>query len=273
VAPPLDPGSPARLPALRIVSFNVKRLSHRWAGGRTRAVRIGALLRTLDADVCALQEIEHVPDDAGSALALVAREAGFDAHTFTRHAPGQPRGVGLLHRGLVIETSGGLLPARPRDDKGYTRVVLQVSPSAPAIEIIAVHLDWISRRARERQAAALAEAVGRPTGPRLVVGDLNAMTARTLLRGEDHDSTVRVLASRLGVAPPRAPGVRTFPNFAPTFSLDWVLASASLAIGSVRALPTRLSDHALLVAEVTHVDVPRARALAAGAVTPTSTTP
>jgi len=270
VVPPVESVSP---PPLRIVSFNVKRLSHRWSGGRVRAVRIGAFLRPIDADVCALQEIEHEPDDAQSALALVAREAGFTERAFTRHAPGQPRGVGLLYRGRAVESSGGLLPARARDDKGYTRVVLQVAPSSQAIEIVALHLDWISRRARERQAAALAEALGPPRGPRLVVGDLNAMTARTILSGEDHDSTVRVLAERLGVAPPRA-GVRTFPNFAPMFSLDWVLASASLQVRSVRALPSRFSDHAVLIAEVTHVDTRRAPSLAAApTVTPTSTTP
>jgi endonuclease/exonuclease/phosphatase family metal-dependent hydrolase len=180
----------------------------------------------------------------------------------------------LLYRGQAVESSGGLLPARARDDKGYTRVVLQVSPSSPPIEIVALHLDWISRRARERQAASLAEALGPPKRPRLVVGDLNAMTARTILSGDDHDSTVRVLAERLGVAPPRAPSVRTFPNFAPMFSLDWVLASASLEVRTVRALPSRLSDHAVLIAEVGLSEAARPRAPGAAlVVTPTSTTP
>jgi endonuclease/exonuclease/phosphatase family metal-dependent hydrolase len=163
--------------------------------------------------------------------------------TFVGHAPSGARGVAILHRAPAIASSGARVPARMLDDKGFARVVIG------GVEIVALHLDWLSKRARFAQIEQLARALGARTGPRIVLGDLNAMTLATWARGEPADETVIGLSLALGVRPP-ARAQRSFPSSAPRWALDWVLASPDLTIGDVRAVPTRLSDHAAIVAEV-----------------------
>ena len=230
---------------LRVINFNVRRLSRHEL---TRARRIGAFLGELGADICALQEIEH-PHESISPLAEIARVAGMEHRTFTNHAPSHSRGVAILHRNVPLARSGARLPARRGDDKGYTRLVVEASADRP-IEIIAVHLDPFSRHARLRQIADLAGNLEEPRMPRLVLGDLNAMTVAAWMKGKDHDETTDVLAEKLGVKAPIGRSPRTFPSVHPLFAIDWILASPDLEFRSVRAVPTRLSDHAALVAEL-----------------------
>lgn len=216
------------------------------------------MVRALGADICALQEIAHECPQRG-ALAQVAEGARLEHVTFEPHARygRAPRGVGVLHRHPPLARGGGRLPARAGDDKGFTRVVLAI-PSAPdsadaargAIEVIAVHLDPFSHRARQRQIAVLATAVGAPTMPRIVLGDFNAMTIRAWLSRRAHDETVAEVAEALSVEMPSCASRRSFPSRYPLFAIDWVLASSELEVRSVEVVATRLSDHAALLAEV-----------------------
>ena len=226
---------------LRVASFNVQRLSARHAA---RVEAIAGIVRTLEVDVLALQEI-----DAGPAFD-VTRGAGLSHTTFVAHAPSARRGVAVGHRYAAQATGGARIPARLGDDKGFTRVVLDVpieeSASRPRrVEVIALHLDWLSRAARARQIAALAEALGPPSSSRLVLGDTNAMSARAL--GRTHDDTVHALAEELGV---RAPEIvcPTFPSRRPLWALDWILATADLSFVDVQTHATASSDHAAIVA-------------------------
>ncbi len=148
--------------------------------------------------------------------------------------------------------SGGRLPARAGDDKGFTRVVLAMPAAAVigAVEVIAVHLDPFSHRARQRQIAALAASVGAPTMPRIVLGDFNAMTIRAWLTRRAHDDTVAEVAEALSVEMPTCASHKSFPSRYPLFAIDWVLASSELEVRNVEVVATRLSDHAALLAEV-----------------------
>ncbi len=224
--------------SIRIASLNVKRLGAR---ERPRAARIGAFVRELQSDVVALQEIgEEAAHD-------VAAHAGMAHVTFVGHALSGRRGVALLHRAPAITSSGVRIAARVGDDKGFTRAVLRFGDRE--LEIVGMHLDWLSRRARLVQIERIARALGAPSIPRVALGDLNAMTLRTWARGETADETVIALALALGV---RTPGKTspTFPSHAPRWALDWVLASPELGLSEIEVVPTALSDHAAIVAEV-----------------------
>ena len=84
--------------------------------------------------------------------------------------------------------------------------------------------------------------------PRVVAGDLNAMSARAFLARRDHDETVAALADSLGVRP--GPALKTFPNRFPRFALDWILLSDDLAFERLRVERADFSDHSALVADV-----------------------
>lgn len=229
--------------SLRIVSLNVCRLDPGSAGGRARARRVGSLLSELDASLVAFQELEH----AGHADSLdVFGDAG--SHWILgRHSRSGGRGVALRSRALPLDYTEGRLSARTVDDKGYARGVFAMLGCT--VEVIALHLDPFSRRARHRQIAMLADAVGPAQMPRVVLGDLNAMTVGAIFRGRDHDDTVSILSEALGVRP-AATTPRTFPNAFPLFAIDWILASRELELTAVHAVRAGVSDHAAIVADL-----------------------
>ncbi len=223
---------------LRVVTFNTKRLGR---GQHARAEAIAGHLAGLAPDVVALQEV----DDA--AAAHVALRAGFAECTFVGHSPSGRRGVALLHRRAARVQGGAKVPARWLDDKGYAQVVLALDDGRE-LEIIGLHLDWASRRARGAQLRRLADLLP-PRPARIVLGDLNAMNVGAIVRRLPVDDTIDAVGSALGVRPP-AELVRTFPAHAPRWALDAVLASAPLAVTQVQIAPSELSDHAALVATV-----------------------
>jgi endonuclease/exonuclease/phosphatase family metal-dependent hydrolase len=226
---------------LRVASFNVQRLSAR-QGARVEA--IASIARALDADVLALQEIA-----SGPALD-VTRGAGLAHTTFVAHAASAQRGVAIGHRLPALASGGARIPARLGDDKGFTRVVIEAPSEPPSarshrIEVVALHLDWLSRAARARQIASIASTLGAPACSRIVLGDTNAMSPGAFSR--THDDTVSELAERLGV---RAPSEArpTFPSRRPFWALDWILATPDLSFVDVEMRATRSSDHAAILA-------------------------
>lgn len=222
---------------LRVATFNVKRLS-RAAVGRGEA--IGDFLAALGTDVVALQEVDD------SAAERIATRIGFPHCTFVGHAPSGRRGVALVHRHAAVSTEGARIAARPGDDKGFTRAVL--ATDGGVVDVVGVHLDWISRQARERQIAELAARLP-PSPRRVVMGDFNAMNVVTVAQRRPHDDTASAVARALGLRAPAVPKP-TFPSGAPRWALDWIVTSDDLALGELRVHPSKLSDHAALVAEV-----------------------
>lgn len=220
-----------------MVSYNI----HRCIGtdGHLRPSRILAVLRELDADVVALQEVavradpSGVPDDQ---LAYLSRSLGYQVVA----------GPNLLvHRGRfgnAILTRVPVIASEPVD--------LAVPGFEPRAAID-VHLDWHGRRLRvvathlglrrnerreqiARLTAALAS--GRdPPAVTIVLGDFNEwLQSRT---------TLLPLDSTLGQS--MAP--RTFPARFPTFRLDRIWVRPAHLVRDVRAVATAetrvASDH------------------------------
>ena len=228
---------------LRVASINVCRLCPVTRRGRSRARSLRGLLAKLDADLVALQELEHQGSDAHRSLLSESMHL-----TVGKHSRSGTRGVGVLCATPFLQEDHGRLSARWGDDKGYVRVVVTPHAMGSAVEFIGVHLDPFSPRARFRQIDALAREVGAPSMPRIVAGDLNAMSAKALLSGRDHDETVSALSEALGVRSGIA--LKTFPNRFPRLAIDWVLASPDLSFRAMRREKTNFSDHAAIVAEL-----------------------
>jgi len=249
---------------VRLATFNVL---HGRAPGDDRVDldRFAAAIATLDADVLALQEVDHAQPRSGSAdMTAVAAEAG--AYPWARFVPalrGEPGtwrpatvggadggpayGVALLSRLPVLSERTVHLPAlrvpvpvvfsgRRRvevvHDEPRVAAVARLAAEHGALTVASTHLSFLAgwnRVQLRRLVRGLADE------PRLVVaGDLNLAP----------DQVVR--ASRLR---PLAAGA-TFPASHPVRQIDHVLARGAVTGSGARVWDLPLSDHRALSVEL-----------------------
>lgn len=239
---------------MRIATFNI--LGGRSpADGRVDEERFAGAIRSLDADLLGLQEVDlDQPRSHHADLTAVAADAmGATHHRFVAalagtpgdwHAatgeepPGHPAyGIALLSRYDVRGWRVVRLPAAPvrvLRDEARVAVVAEVDGPDGPLDVVTTHLTFV-RPWNGRQLRALMTALPRAgTRPTVLLGDLN-LGPRT--------------ASRLTGMTPLATGL-TFPASAPRRQLDHVLASGvgRPSHGQVVELP--LSDHRALVADL-----------------------
>ncbi len=248
---------------MRLATFNAQ---HAWSGA-DRAVSVAGFrdaVVSLDADVLALQELDHRQPRTGELdLAAVAAEAmaavhhryvpaliGTPGRTWRIAADTEPEhlpsyGVGLLSRFPVTEWEVVRLPRihpwfpiwlpRPRGQvmvRDEPRVALLAhlrTPSGPVV-VAGTHLTFVPGWSR-LQLRALAQALAAHPDPVLIMGDLNLLpdtAART--------SGYRPIATHA-----------TYPASRPVRQLDHILLRGDLGAVSdsgARRLP--LSDHRAL---------------------------
>jgi endonuclease/exonuclease/phosphatase family metal-dependent hydrolase len=227
------------LPARRqvtLATYNV----HQWEGadGRCDPERVFRVIRELDAQIVALQEVS-LPSDCGPTPADLARatglipvsgptlvrgEADFGNLVLTRWQPARVRRLDLS------------LPARE------PRGALDLVYARPELRVLATHLG-LKAYERRRQVAWLLNALDQgPAGPAVLLGDLNEW----FLWGP----LMRRLARRFGATPAR----RTFPARLPLLPLDRIWVRPAGALRGVRvhrsSLARAASDHLPLVGRV-----------------------
>lgn len=224
---------------LRIASFNI----HACIGldGRFDPARIAAVLRELDADVVALQEVEHHLLENEDLLDYLARTSGYQAVAGptlmreTRHY-----GNALLTRLPVIKSQShdiSIVPYEPR-----AVINAQLAAGDKTLTVLATHLGlWpTERRMQVRQILSLL--AQQSSDVTLLLGDLNEW----FLWGRP----LRWLHKFFR----RSRHIRTFPANFPLFSLDriWVAPEKALqASYSYRTpLSRQASDHLPIVAEI-----------------------
>ena len=208
--------------------------------GREDPQRIMAVLRTCNADLVALQEVEqrNAPDD----LARLARQLGYQPVAGpTWHRGPVPFGNLLLSRLPVQGVRRHDLSTPAREQRGAIEAFV---PNDGGVRLIATHLG-LSGAERRRQFARLLALLEEPTAAAVTVlaGDFNAWS------GIGHP--LARIARRFGAALTRH---RTFPAHRPLLALDRLLVRPAGALRyaeTIKAPPARdASDHLPVVAEI-----------------------
>jgi len=220
------------------------------------------VLRSLDADLVGLQEIDRGTRRAGriDQVGELAHQAGFRHHHFFRAMciDSGEYGLGLLCRWPLAETRVVELPSAPGLEPRILASATVDLPQAP-LGVYVTHLTHVDKRSglRAAQARAIALRVAENDGPRLLLGDFNSLPgsrAHRLLRRSLRDVFREVGRGRGG----------TFPllSVLPAMRIDYAFASAQLELTGAAVVRTAASDHYPLVAEVS---VPPGEALCARA--------
>lgn len=204
-------------------------------------------------DVVAMQEADGPSAWSGdfNHVEYLARRAGLGHFARGEHVKGLKLsyGTALASRGpLDNAVSVTFPPSPPTFSKGFT-VGTVAWPGRPdfKVDVVSVHLDFLSKRVREKQVDKLAETITKRGRPVIVMGDFNC-------DWDDSGSSVRRLAEKLELRAYR-PEAADMPSF-PTFNkrLDWVLLSPSLEFVEYRTLDDAISDHRGVLAVVRRLE-------------------
>ena len=234
----------------RVVTYNV----HKCQGldRRVRPARIAAVLRELDADVIAMQEVVSVESDARRELhqaRFIAEELGYHycVGENRRHQGGAYGNV-ILTRLPIEEHCNYDITWRWQEPRGCLRADVRVGEGA-VVHVFNAHLGTAFVERRHQGRKLVSDAVlrhPRLSGPRVLLGDFNEWT--------------RGLASRLLAEELLSPDLgrhlrrrRTYPGPLPFLHLDHVYHDPALELERLtlhRSLTALVaSDHLPLVAD------------------------
>ncbi len=239
----------ARARAIRVATYNVHKC--RGLDGRVRPRRIAEVLRELDADVIALQEVvrAHGPGREADQARFLAEELGaHPAFGENRRLSGGGYGNLVLTRLPLREARNYDISAPGCEPRGCLRVDIDLN-GAGVLHVFNVHLGTAFFE-RRRQARALVHAGilnrGAPNGPRVVLGDFNEWTrglASRLLGSSFESADIRAHLRRS----------RTYPGILPLLHLDHIYFDPALRMEGLALHRSRTalvaSDHLPLVAD------------------------
>ena len=234
---------------LRVVTYNVHRC--RGLDRRVRPARIVEVLREIDADIIALQEVLSLQgglrekDQArfiSEELEMTCALGG------TRVHKGALYGNVVLSRLPLVETRNYDISVRGREERGCMRADISANGSG-VLHIFNVHLGTAFVERRHQGRKLVNEAIlnnDELIGARIMLGDFNEWT-----RG----LTTKLLASHLVSADIRThlKRSRTYPWVLPLMHLDHIYFDDSLDLERMRLHKSRValvaSDHLPLVAD------------------------
>lgn len=229
---------PAEAPhrALRVASYNV----HKCIGtdGRFDPDRIREVIREIDADIIALQEVDRRFGTRDGLLNLPELEARTGLVPVPvngiRNAHGWHGNLLLVRSGLVHNVEQIALPGL--EPRGAIVTDLRFDDHGP-LRVIAAHFGLL-RQSRARQVARLSSYLSASRDmPALLMGDLNEWRS-------DHGSVLHGLHDEMDRLPP---AVASFPASRPRLPLDRIIPFGGSNISPVTAHDSALarlaSDH------------------------------
>ncbi len=226
--------------SVRLASYNVHRAKGR--DGRTDAARILGVLKEIDADVYALQEVE-AHGSGGDMLDYLAKEMNASAiagTTLLRHDGHY--GNGLIARcHCVVRTELVDLSWRAREPRGAISADLDFG-DAGLLKVVATHLGLRPAERREQVERLLQLFTWHEQERAVLMGDLNEwfLWGRPLKKLHEYfDET---------------PAVATFPSGRPVLALDRMWTHPGSILRGLKAHVSPLarvaSDHLPLVAQI-----------------------
>src|SRR5579863_2754010 len=225
---------------MKIASYNVHKC--RGTDGLVRPSRIIEVIREINADLIALQEIDprFVGQENSLDVAVVQRETGMQILAQSDYPDRHGwHGNALLVRGEPRSYQRSRLRLPGFEPRGA--IVAELDLGEGQFRVIAAHLGLL-RLSRMDQARALLDTfLELPRMPTILLGDFNEWRRR-------HRSALGVLEPMFGVAP----SILSFPSRRPIFPLDRILGWPTGLITDLAVHDTRLalqaSDHLPLTA-------------------------
>jgi endonuclease/exonuclease/phosphatase family metal-dependent hydrolase len=230
----------------RVATYNI----HRSRGMDRRVIpsRIADVLREIDADVIALQEVVGAgPDGSGQAEAIGAALGMGWVMAPVRHLRNHLFGNVVMSRFPILHQSQYDLSWRTCEPRGCQRADLDLGESR-LLHIYNVHLGTAVLE-RRYQAPRLAAFVHdhRVTGPKIILGDFNEWMRGLATR------TLSSLFKSIDIQP-HLRRRRTYPGIFPVVHLDHIYYEGEVDVRSVELPRTRraliASDHLPLVANL-----------------------
>ena len=236
-------------PPFRIATYNTHKC--RGMDGRIRPSRVAQVLRELEADVIALQEIASFSDGRReqNQAQYLADAVGFHFHVGeTRKWRGAIYGNVVLSRYPVKEVRVYDLTASRREPRGCIRCDLEIAPHK-LIHLFNVHLGtgYLERRKQARLLMSKEVLLSSELKcPRLVVGDFNEWTQGLVSRMLQHEFESVDIKLHLNRK-------RTYPGVLPIMHLDHMYFDRELILQEFLLHRSRMaliaSDHLPLMAE------------------------
>ncbi len=228
---------------LRVVTYNVHKC--RGLDRRTTAIRIAEVLREVDADVIALQEIvEHQAEAIARELAL-----SFVMGENRKHI-GFAYGNAVLSRLPIRASRNYDLSVHGREERGCLRADIAWKESS-ILHVFNLHLGTSFLERRQQARRLVSDELLRDVGaewPRIVLGDFNEWTrglATRLLQSHMQSADIRTHLRRS----------RTYPGVLPFLHLDHIYYDSALKLERLTLWRTKkslvASDHVPLAAEFT----------------------
>ncbi|MDR1989158.1 MAG: endonuclease/exonuclease/phosphatase family protein [Acidobacteriaceae bacterium] len=230
---------------LRIVTYNIHR--SRGMDRRTRPERVVDVLRAINADVVALQEVIGAGPSGTSHIEAIGAGLGMGwVMASARRLRGHQFGNVVLSRFPTVHHAQHDLSWKSCEERCLQRVDLNVH--GRVLHVYNVHLGTaILERRYQAQRLATLVADRHITGPKIVMGDFNEWMkglTTTLLSS-------KLKSLELGKYLTRR---RTYPGFFPLVHLDHIYYDGALEIVGVELVRNRLSlvtsDHLPLVADI-----------------------
>ena len=236
-------------PAFRIATYNIHKC--RGMDGRIRPPRIAAVLRELEADIIALQEVvslsgqRHEQDQAQ----YLADAVGFEFRIGeTRKLRGAAYGNVVLSRFPFKQAQVYDLTASRRERRGCIRCDIEIAPGK-IVHVFNIHLGTGYLERRKQAHMLMSREVLMATSlkhPRLVVGDFNEWTRGLVSRGLQHEFESVDIQLHLNRR-------STYPGVLPFMHLDHVYFDGQLALEEFILHRSRMalvaSDHLPMLAE------------------------
>ena len=231
---------------IRILSYNIHGCVGR--GGKDSTASILSILKEVNADVVALQEVYNDPSQKEPFLKTL-KTLEYPETEYAITDTSRPRGAFgnvLMSRIKAKEVTKIDLSVRPYEPRNAIRI--QTDVDGCPLDVTATHLG-LNRWERLLQLQKLSEEFDfgskgqRPDGICCLVGDLNEWSSRS--------RAWRLLDILFG----KSPRPRTFPSRYPALALDRILVMPQTALQLSWVINSRMarlaSDHLPLVADLT----------------------